>query len=78
MLEDWSKNYGLAFQTSINVTGGEPFLRPDLFLILEEMIQQGFDLYLLSNGTLLDREKARRLSRLPVRGVQISLEGLDG
>jgi radical SAM protein with 4Fe4S-binding SPASM domain len=76
MLEDWAKIYGLAFQTSINVTGGEPFLRPDLFPILEEMIQQGFDLYLLSNGTLVDREKARRLSRLPVRGVQISLEGL--
>ena len=77
MLEDWSKTYGLTFQTSINVTGGEPFLRPDLFLILEEMIQQGYDLYLLSNGTLLDRDKARRLSRLPVRGVQISLEGLE-
>ena len=77
MLEDWAKTYGLTFQTSINVTGGEPFLRPDLFLILEEMIQQGYDLYLLSNGTLLDRDKARRLSRLPVRGVQISLEGLE-
>ena len=77
MLEDWSKSYDLAFQTSINVTGGEPFLRPDLFPILEEMIQQGYDLYLLSNGTLLDRDKARRLSRLPVRGVQISLEGLE-
>jgi radical SAM protein with 4Fe4S-binding SPASM domain len=77
MLEDWAKTYGLTFQTSINVTGGEPFLRPDLLLILEEMIQQGYDLYLLSNGTLLDRDKARRLSRLPVRGVQISLEGLE-
>jgi radical SAM protein with 4Fe4S-binding SPASM domain len=77
MLDDWSKNYDLAFQPSINVTGGEPFLRPDLFLILEEMIHQGYDLYLLSNGTLLDRDKARRLSRLPVRGVQISLEGLE-
>jgi radical SAM protein with 4Fe4S-binding SPASM domain len=77
MLEDWSNDYVLAFQTSINVTGGEPFLRPDLFLILEEMVQQGYDLYLLSNGTLLDRDTARRLSRLPVQGVQISLEGLE-
>ena len=77
MLEDWSDSYGLAFQTSINVTGGEPFLRPDLFHILEAMRQRGFDLYLLTNGTLLDRDKARRLSRLPVRGVQISLEGLE-
>ena len=77
MLAGWSNIYGLTFQTSINVTGGEPFLRPDLFLILEEMIEQGYDLYLLSNGTLLDRDKAHRLSRLPVRGVQISLEGLE-
>lgn len=77
MLDAWSNHYGLTFQTSINVTGGEPFLRPDLFLILEEMQQRGYALYLLSNGTLLDRDKARRLGRLPVRGVQVSLEGLE-
>ena len=76
MLEDWSTTYGLTFQTSINVTGGEPFLRPDLFLILEEMSRRGYDLYLLTNGTLLDRDRVHRLSRLTVRGVQISLEGL--
>ncbi len=77
MLADWSNIYGLTFQTSINVTGGEPFLRSDLFLILEEMSRRGFDLYLLTNGTLLDRDRAGRLSRLAVRGVQISLEGLE-
>ena len=50
-------------------------MRSDLFEILETMGEKGFDLYLLTNGILIDREKAERLSRLAVKGVQVSLEG---
>jgi radical SAM protein with 4Fe4S-binding SPASM domain len=39
------------------------------------MEEKGFDLFLLSNGILIDRSKAERLSQIPVKGVQISLEG---
>jgi AdoMet-dependent heme synthase len=75
MIRSWSDAYELSFSRSFNVTGGEPFLRPDLFEILETMSDKGFDLYLLTNGILIDREKARRLSQLGVKGVQVSLEG---
>ncbi len=75
MVQAWSDAYEISFDPSFNVTGGEPFLRQDLFEILELMGEKGFDLYLLTNGILVDREKAHRLSQLGMKGVQVSLEG---
>ena len=68
MLQAWRENYDLEFQPSFNVTGGEPFLRPDFFAILERMAAIGFEIYVLSNGTLITAERARRLADLPVNG----------
>jgi radical SAM protein with 4Fe4S-binding SPASM domain len=39
------------------------------------MRASGFALYLLTNGTLLDEEKAKQLAGLDVKGVQVSIEG---
>src|SRR5659263_383189 len=41
MLKDWQEAYDLEFSPSFNVTGGEPFLRPDFLAILEEMVGPG-------------------------------------
>jgi len=43
--------------------------------VLEELKNSGFDSYILSNGTLIDPDTARRLAGLGVKGVQISIEG---
>lgn len=75
MLKVWSDLHGIDFSPSFNITGGEPFLRLDLFEIIEEIRSRGFDIYLLSNGTLVDQEKAEILARLGVKGVQVSIEG---
>ncbi|MDH3391825.1 MAG: radical SAM protein [Desulfobulbaceae bacterium] len=75
MLEAWSETYQLEFSPSLNITGGEPFLRKDLFEILEEMSTAGFAIFLLTNGTLIDKEKAEHLARLGINGVQVSIEG---
>lgn len=75
MLQAWRENYDLEFQPSFNVTGGEPFLRPDFFAILEGMAAIGFEIYVLSNGTVITPERAQRLAELQVNGVQVSLEG---
>jgi radical SAM protein with 4Fe4S-binding SPASM domain len=77
MLSAWSDSYQLRFSPSFNVTGGEPFLRRDLFEILAAMRDRGFAVYLLSNGTLIDRRRAAKLAGLGVGGVQISLEGSE-
>ncbi len=71
----WRKNYHIDYSPSFNVTGGEPFLRNDLFDILIAIISRGFDVYLLTNGILIDRKRAEGLSKMGVKGVQVSIEG---
>ncbi|RJQ16108.1 MAG: radical SAM protein [Nitrospiraceae bacterium] len=74
-LRAWEENYKIGFSPGFNITGGEPFLRRDFFQILEEIRKDGADIYILSNGTMIDKERAEALSRLGVKGVQISVEG---
>jgi radical SAM protein with 4Fe4S-binding SPASM domain len=74
MIKSWAEEYDLAFSPSFNVTGGEPLLRSDLFEILHVFKEQRFEVCLLTNGTLIRREEAKRLAGL-VDGVQISIEG---
>jgi MoaA/NifB/PqqE/SkfB family radical SAM enzyme len=71
----WSETHGITFAPSFNITGGEPFLRNDLFAILGDITGRGWDTFVLTNGTLVDHAIARRLAGLGVKGVQISLEG---
>lgn len=75
MLKAWQETYDIRFSPSFNVTGGEPFLRGDIFEIISEISGQGFEVYLLSNGILINKKKAGRLSSLGIKGVQVSIEG---
>jgi radical SAM protein with 4Fe4S-binding SPASM domain len=75
MLAAWQEDYDLEFSPSFNVTGGEPFLRADLFDILARMVETRFEVYILSNGTIITEHVAQNLAALGVHGVQISLEG---
>lgn len=75
MLVEWEEKYGIEFSPSFNITGGEPFLRHDIFEVLKELRSRDFDVYLLSNGILIDKERAGMLSDLGVKGVQVSIEG---
>ena len=75
MIRAWEDAYQLEFSPSLNVTGGEPFLRKDLFDILAEMLSRDFAIYLLTNGTLIDEGKSKALADLGISGVQVSIEG---
>ena len=75
MLAAWTDTYDIPFSPSFNITGGEPFLREDIFEVLQEVGGRGFALYLLTNGILVDRTKAQKLSDLGAQGVQVSIEG---
>jgi AdoMet-dependent heme synthase len=74
-IQDWSDTYEIPFSPSFNVTGGEPFLSSFLPDILRHLKTKGFDLFLLTNGTMVDREKAKMLAEIPLQGVQVSIEG---
>jgi len=71
----WSDAYGIALSASFNVTGGEPFFFSFLPDVLHLLKTKGFDIFLLTNGTTVDDEKARMVSEVPVQGVQVSIEG---
>jgi AdoMet-dependent heme synthase len=75
MVRDWQKAYDIEFSPSFNVTGGEPFLRSHFFEILGKMAETTFDLFILSNGTLITKENAQKVADFGVKGVQVSLEG---
>ena len=75
LLKDWAETYRLRFSPSFTITGGEPFVRPDLFDIIGELEGRGFELYLLSNGTLITHRRALQLREHNFLGVQISIEG---
>lgn len=61
----------------INLTGGEPLCSPYFFKILEEF-KKDKDLYsfsILTNGTLITDEIAKKISEYNPQYVQVSLEG---
>ena len=74
-IQQWSDMYAIPFSTSFNITGGEPLLQKDLSKILQKISRHKYDIYLLTNGTLIKKDNARIFADLPVRGVQVSLEG---
>lgn len=60
----------------LNLTGGEPLTRPDIFQILDYAKRKGFYTILLTNGTLITTEVANRLKDLDINQVDISLYGM--
>ena len=58
---------------AITVSGGEPLLHPEIERILADAASK-VSIWLLTNGTLIDRDWAKRLSDLHLR-VQISVDG---
>jgi MoaA/NifB/PqqE/SkfB family radical SAM enzyme len=57
-------------------SGGEPFLRKDLFHLIELASNLGFQCHLSTNGVLINEEIAQKLKQLGVFYVGISVDGL--
>lgn len=58
------------------LSGGEPFLRDDIMDIIE-ILRRDFFVVVLTNATMIDSEKAKKLKELNVAQVEISLYALD-
>ena len=61
-------------------TGGEPFLHPDLFELIEATLRQG-PLTILTNGILISENKARKIAKIAGNSeysldLRISLDGM--
>jgi len=59
------------------LTGGEPFLRRDLFDLAGHAVQRGFTVVLGTNGFLLRDKQARAMRQHGIQGASISLDSTD-
>ncbi len=61
----------------INITGGEPFIRDDIGLILDHLgsYRERLSFGVLSNGSFLDKERMDTLKKNGVSFVQLSIDG---
>jgi MoaA/NifB/PqqE/SkfB family radical SAM enzyme len=59
----------------VMLCGGEPLVVPHFLVLAEALGTAGIELKIETNGQRFDAETARRLARLPVRSVQVSLDG---
>jgi radical SAM protein with 4Fe4S-binding SPASM domain len=78
LLHSW-RNTGTRYPVRghITVTGGEPFVRRDFLNLLEVLAtdRKAFSFAILTNGTFIDADMARRLRRLRPAFVQVSIDG---
>lgn len=65
------------FKGLLNVTGGEPLTHPDLYWLLKTAADRGISTGVLTNGTLIGVEEAKKLRACGVDYVQISLDGCE-
>ncbi len=60
----------------INLSGGEPFTRKDLFKLIERIYSKGITVNIITNGWLITESAAKFLSNFPYLQVVISLDGM--
>lgn len=61
----------------IQLTGGEPFLRPEIFDLLDEAGRLGITVTTVNNGSLLPPRRIEQLRKAPIDLVSFSLNHLD-
>ncbi|MFH1491647.1 MAG: 12,18-didecarboxysiroheme deacetylase [Pseudomonadota bacterium] len=59
-------------------SGGEPLVRRDLVELASYAVGKGMRAVISTNGTLIDRQKARELKKIGLSYVGVSLDGLEG
>ncbi len=59
------------------LSGGEPLLRPDIFHLMGYAAKKRLIVALATNGTLIDRDVAKRIHESGVDRVSVSLDGAD-
>lgn len=61
----------------VKISGGEPFVREDIFTLLDALYEKPLRMSINTNATLIDRAKARRLAHYgdKLDDVMVSLDG---
>ncbi len=73
-LQDVKDNVGT--DTMINISGGEPLMRKDLFEIMAQVSQMGFDWGMVTNGVLINDSVIAKMKETGMKTITISIDGL--
>ncbi len=68
---DQAADFGATF---FGVTGGQPFLRKDLFEVLDYATQKGLCTSIITDGRLLDEEAFKKIVKNQTR-ISVSIDG---
>ena len=60
----------------VNVTGGEPLLRKDLFAVMEQVHRLGFPWGMVTNASLITCDTIRSMKQAGMRTISISIDDL--
>lgn len=60
----------------LNITGGEPLLRQDLFDIMAYASNLGFPWGLVTNGSLIDETVVEKMKKTSMKTISISVDGI--
>ena len=63
--------------TAVTISGGEPFMHPELDLIVARIRERGMFATLISNGYYLSKEWILRLNRARLDHLQISIDNVE-
>ncbi len=76
ILQDIANKYD-SREILINVTGGEPLLRQDLFRVMEFANKLGYYWGMTTNGILINDEIIEKMKQTGMSTISISLDGLE-
>lgn len=62
---------------TLNIAGGEPFTRKDIFEIIEFATKKGITVSVTTNGHLIDKKMAEKILSSGLKNINISLDGIN-
>lgn len=74
VLDDVKENFGT--NVMLNITGGEPLLRKDLFEIMDYANKLDFDWGMVTNGTLITPKVIDNMKKTGMKTITVSLDGM--
>lgn len=71
-----NKNYDPK-KIMLNITGGEPLVRKDLFEIMKYAHDLGYRWGMVTNGILIDEKMVKKMAESGIFSVSVSIDGLE-